>query len=408
MASDVSFPRDKVKILLLEGIHAQAADKLKKAGYSVEELSTKLTEEELMERIPEVHVLGIRSKTKVNAEHLQAAKKLLVLGCFGIGTNQVDLDAARGMGIPVFNAPFGSTRSVAELAIGMLMSLARKVGDRNRFMHDGQWKKSAKGCTEIRGKTLGVVGYGNIGQQVGLLGEALGLSVVFYDKIGRLPLGNARQADSLEELLQTVDYVSLHVPAFGSKPLIGADELKLMRPGSYIINLGRGSLVDLGALRAALEDGHIAGAGIDVYPNEPKTNDEPFECELTGCENALLTPHLGGSTEEAQLNIGLEVASAFLKFVENGATIGSVNFPQMDLPTFPDSRRILNIHKNEPGVLSAVNNIVADLGVNIDAQYLQSHKDISYLIMDVNQDKSDELKAQISALPSNIKTRVLY
>lgn len=404
-----SFPKDKIKILLIEGVHPVAIERLKAAGYNVEADGKSLTHEQLLEKIPEVHVLGVRSKTKITKEHLQAAKRLLCVGCFGVGTNQVALEDATNCGIPVFNAPFGNTRSVAELTIGCILSLARKIGDKNNLMHKGHWNKSAKGAVEVRDKVLGVIGYGHIGQQVALLAEAIGLRVIFYDKMPRLPLGNCRQVDSIENVLKQADFVSLHVPALpGNKTLVGKDELASMKKGAFLLNMSRGSLIDFGALKAAVESGQIGGAAIDVYPAEPKSNDEPFATELAGVPNVILTPHIGGSTEEAQYNIGTEVAGVFQKYIDNGATVGAVNFPQLDQPEFPESHRILNIHRNEPGVLKNINQIISDLGANIDSQSLSTYKGVGYLIMDINKSVSEEVKDKISALPSSIKTRILY
>jgi len=409
MAKELSYPKHKIKILLLEGVHQVAVDKLRDCGYAVKEIVKSLSPDELMEEIRDAHVLGIRSKTKVLPEHLNEAKRLLVIGCFGVGTNQVPLEHAMRCGVPVFNAPFGNTRSVAELAFACIINLARKVTDKCTKMHQGLWDKSAKGAIEIRGKTLGLVGFGHIGQQVGVLAEACGMRVVFYDQLRRLPLGNARQVDSMKDLLAESDFISLHVPAMaGNRPLISTAELQQMKRGSYLLNLSRGSLIDFSALKEALQSGHIAGAAVDVYPSEPKTNSEPFSCELTGVENVILTPHLGGSTEEAQYNIGEEVAAAFINFIDAGVTTGAVNFPQVSMPVVPNTHRVLNVHKNEPGVLVEVNKIVSDLGVNIAGQFLGTHKDVGYLVMDVEKDISEELKNQIQALSSNIKTRILY
>jgi len=405
----LSYPKHKIKILLLENVHQASAEKLREAGYSVNLLPGSLGEHELLEQIRDVHVLGLRSKTKVKAEHLQAARKLLAVGCFGVGTNQVDLGAAADHAVPVFNAPYGSTRSVAELSIAHVLTLARKAADANRRMHQGVWDKSAKGCHEVRGKIIGIIGYGHIGQQVGLLAEALGLQVIFYDQTKRLPLGNARPRERMEDLLREADYVSLHVPGQpGNAALLGRRELGMMKPSACIINLGRGSLLDLALLREALESGKLGGAAIDVYPSEPKGNKEEFRCDLTGVENVILTPHLGGSTEEAQYNIGVEVASAFIKLIDSGCTVGAVNFPQVDLPFCPDSHRILNVHRNVPGVLSDVNKIISDLGANINSQYLGTYKNIGYLVMDINREVSEEVKEKIGALPTNIRTRILY
>lgn len=409
MSEECSFPKNKIKILLLENIHPAAVSRLTEAGYAIETVSRSLTPEELLEKIPDVHVLGIRSRTKIAAEHIQAARRLMAIGCFGVGTNQVALDAATTHGVPVFNAPYGNTRSVAELALGHMIYLARKAGDRNNRMHQGLWDKTAKGMHELRGKVLGIVGYGHIGQQVGILAEAIGLRVVFYDRMRQLPLGNSRQLETMDELLEQSDFVTLHVPGLKSgASLIGAAELKKMKKGSYLLNTSRGTHIDLAALKEAVQSGHLGGAALDVFPAEPKSNNEPFQCELTGVENIIMTPHLGGSTEEAQYNIGQEVAGAFVKFIDVGSTVGAVNFPQVDLPFDETSHRILNVHKNVPGVLSEVNRVISSLDANVNAQYLSTYKDIGYLVMDVNKDVSDAVKSQISELSSSIKTRILY
>jgi D-3-phosphoglycerate dehydrogenase len=404
-----SYPKDKIKFLLIEGVHEIAAQKLKEAGYSVDFRKDSLTPEELASEITDVHVLGIRSKTKVTADHLKAGSKLLAVGCFGVGTNQVDLLAATNLGVPVFNAPYGNTRSVAELAIGNVLFLARKAADKSMKMHQGMWDKSAKGAKEIREKVLGIVGYGHIGQQVGILAEALGMQVIFYDQIQRLPLGNSRQVDSLADILENSDFITLHVPAKAdNSPLIGKAEFSKMKKGACLLNLSRGSLIDFSALSDAIQSKQLGGAAIDVYPKEPKTNKEEFDCGLRGLENVILTPHLGGSTEEAQYNIGIEVAQTFVKFIDGGSTVGAVNFPQVNLPSFPESHRILNIHQNVPGVLSDVNKIISDVGANINTQYLSTYKEVGYLIMDINKDVSQEVKKRIAELPASIKTRILY
>lgn len=409
MEKQYSFPKNKIKFLLLEKIHGAARERLEEAGYSVSEIPKALSEEELLEQITDVHVLGIRSRTRVTEAHLAQAKRLLAVGCFGVGTNQVPLDAAANHGVAVFNAPYSSTRSVAELALAGAFMLARQIGDKNTKMHKGIWDKGAVGAHEIRSKVMGLVGYGHIGQQVGLLAEACGLQVIFYDKQKKLPLGNARPCESLTGLLQEADFISLHVPAFPKgKTLIGKAELAQTKKGACLINTSRGGLVDLDALKEALDQKQLGGAFLDVYPKEPETNTDDFRCSVAGLPNVIMTPHIGGSTEEAQYNIGLEVADSFIKFIDTGATVGSVNFPQADLPINPNSHRILNVHKNVPGVLSDVNKIVSSVGANIDSQYLATFKDVGYLIMDLNRDLSDEVKDQIAALPSNIKTRILY
>lgn len=403
------FPKSKIKVLLLEKINPSAVEAFKENGYAVTEVPKSLSESELLEAIKDVHILGIRSKTKVAASHIEAAKNLLAIGCFGVGTNQVDKEAATAAGIPVFNAPFASTRSVAELALAGILNLSRKLGDCNTNLHSGKWKKSAVGAFEVRDKVLGILGYGHIGQQVGLLAEAIGLRVVFYDMMKRLPLGNSHQVDSMKTLFETADFVSLHLPALPSgEALIGEKEFGMMKKGSYILNLSRGSLVDLEALKVAIEAGQIAGAMLDVYPNEPRTNEEDYASELKGVENCFLTPHIGGSTQEAQKNIGLEVASTLITFTDNGQSHGSVNFPQVLLPAYPNSSRILNIHQNVPGVMSDINKLCSELEVNIDSQYLSTFKEVGYLIMDVAPEKSADLAARVKDLPLSIKTRVLY
>lgn len=408
MDCQYSFPKNKIKIVLLENIHEAATKKLKDAGYCIELIPKALSSDELIEVIKDAHVLGIRSKTKVTEAALSHASRLLCVGCFGVGTNQVDLDAARVRGIPVFNAPYSSTRSVAELAIGFIIMLARGVGFRNNKLHQGLWEKSAKGCHEIRHKTLGLIGYGHIGEQVGLMAESLGMRVLFYDKTKKLPLGNAKAIDDMYEVLRESDYVSLHVPGIPGKPFFGAKELSEMKKGGALINLSRGSIVDLDALKDAIASGHISGAGLDVFPVEPKSNKEEFRCEVTDVDHVIMTPHIGGSTEEAQENIGLEVATSFIRLIDAGATLGAVNFPSVDLPEFPESHRILNVHQNVPGVMNEVNKIFAELHVNINAQYLSTYKDVGYLIADINQEVSLEVKERIEKLPTSLRTRILY
>lgn len=409
MKKKLSFPKNKIRILLLEDIHEITRKRLEEAGYTVSEIKRSLSPDELTKEISDVHMLGVRSKTKITEGHLEQGRRLLAIGCFGVGTNQVALDRATTLGIPVFNAPYGNTRSVAELTLGYVIMLARRATDKNTKMHQGRWDKSATGAMEVRGKTIGIVGFGHIGQQIGVLAEAIGMDVLFFDSIQKLPLGNAHQVDTLAELLEKADFVSLHVPGqLRGKTLVGKKELELMKQGSYLLNLSRGDLVDLQALKDALLSQHLGGAAFDVFSSEPKTNDEPFQTELAGIENVILTPHIGGSTEEAQYNIGVEVSAAFVKFIDAGSTIGAVNFPQVNLSSFPESHRILNIHKNVPGVLSEVNKIISDLGANIDSQYLNTYRDIGYLIMDINKNLSEEVKEKIGSLPTSIKTRMLY
>jgi D-3-phosphoglycerate dehydrogenase len=409
MATKYSFPKDKIKIYLLEKIHPAAAATFEQAGYQVTCIPKAIQGDELVEVIQDAHILGVRSRTRISAKDLQESKRLLSIGCFTVGTDQVDLPAAAKVGAPVFNAPHSSTRSVAELSIANVISLARQMPERSAKMHQGVWEKSADGSHEIRGKTLGIIGYGHIGQQVGLLAEAVGLNVYFYDVLKKLPLGRAQAVEDMQSLLKMSDFVSLHVPGGQeTRGLIGANELKLMKEGSYLINLSRGNVVDLEATRDALISGHLLGAGFDVYPSEPAGNSDGFENILCGVPNVILTPHIGGSTEEAQRNIGREVAESLIAYLDNGSTEGAVNFPRVHLPSFPDSHRILYVHQNVPGALNDINQIIAELDVNIEAQYLSTHGDVGYLIMDINKSVSDEVRERISVLPRGIKTRILF
>ncbi len=369
-----------------------------------------LSPEELAKRISGVHLLGIRSKTCVTAEVLEAAKSLLAVGCFCIGTDQVDLEHAALKGVPVFNAPFSNTRSVAELVMAEIIMLARKAGDRSMSMHAGEWKKSAAGSYEVRSKTVGIVGYGHIGPQVGLLAEALGMRVLYYDTSKQLPLGNAKQVDSLDELLTNSDFVTLHVPDTPqTRMMMDKDRIARMKKGSYLLNLSRGRVVDIKALREALDSEHLAGCAVDVFPEEPELKVSAFQSELCGAPNTILTPHIGGSTVEAQQNIGLEVADSLLSYTEIGTSNGAVNFPQVELPVVhEDGHRVLNIHRNVPGVLSSINQIIAQKDVNIMSQYLSTHAEVGYLIMDVSRELSHLVKQEIEALDESIKTRLLY
>ena len=409
MEKQYSFPREKMKILLLEGVHQACVERLVQAGYQPELLKNALSESELLRVISGVHVLGIRSKTQVTKKALEAAESLLAIGCFCIGTDQVDLSEAAVHGVPVYNAPFSNTRSVAELAMAEMVMLARRAAHKSQLLHRGVWEKSAEGCVEVRNKTVGLVGYGHIGPQVGLLAESFGMKVYYYDIIGKLPFGNATPVASLEELLKVSDFVSLHVPETPeTRNLIGARELSLMKKGAFLLNLSRGRVVDLDAVKASLEKGVLGGAAIDVFPEEPSSNDDPFSSPLMGLDNVILTPHIGGSTIEAQRNIGLEVANTLLKFIEVGSSTGSVNFPQVELPILRDSHRILNIHRNVPGVLSSINTIIAQMGGNIRAQYLNTLGDVGYLIIDVDHQISQAVKSKIDELASSIKTRLLF
>jgi D-3-phosphoglycerate dehydrogenase len=404
-----SFPKDKIKVLLLENVHESACEIFASEQFQIEAIKHALKEDELAAKIQDVHVLGIRSKTQVPDRVLAAGKRLLSVGCFCIGTNQVDLDAANKRGLPVFNAPFSNTRSVAELMIGEIIALARQLGERSREVHAGVWKKVSQGSREVRGKTLGIVGYGHIGRQLGVLAEALGIRVLFHDNASRLPMGNNRAVSTLDELLGSSDFVSLHVPATPqTKNLIGARELGKMKKGSHLLNASRGTVVDIAALAAALRNGHLAGAAIDVFPLEPESNDDPFATELQGVPNVILTPHIGGSTSEAQEAIGREVAVALTKFVNQGATTGAVNFPEVELPQANGTHRVLNAHRNVPGVLRDINRIVSDMKANIHAQLLSTDANIGYLIMDLDQDVSDDVHDAIGALSTNLRTRILY
>jgi len=409
MEKRYSFPREKMKILLLEGVHQACTDRFSQAGYQPELLKNALTEDELIKVISGVHVLGIRSKTQVTRRVLEAAESLLAIGCFCIGTDQVDLSAAAVQGVPVYNAPFSNTRSVAELAMAEMVMLARRAAHKSQLLHRGVWEKSAEGCVEVRNKTVGLIGYGHIGPQVGLLAESFGMKVYYYDVVGKLPFGNATPVASLDELLKVSDFVSLHVPETAdTRNMISARELGLMKKGAFLLNLSRGKVVDLDAVRGALQKGTLGGAAIDVFPEEPASNDDPFSTPLMGLDNVILTPHIGGSTLEAQRNIGLEVASTLLKFIEVGSTTGSVNFPQVELPVVRDSHRILNIHRNVPGVLSSINTIIAQMGGNIQAQYLNTLGEVGYLIIDVDHQISQAVKSKIDELPTSIKTRLLF
>jgi len=409
MNKQFSYPKNKIKILLLEKIHEVARLRLSESGYSVTEVPDALSHEELLEAISDIHILGVRSKTGITKEHIDKSRRLLGIGCFGVGTNQVDLPAAASKGIPVFNAPYGNTRSVAELTLSNIINLARRASEKSMLMHQGIWDKSSAKCREVRGSVLGIIGYGHIGQQVGILAEACGLQVIFYDIAKKLPLGNARASQDMQSLLKASDFVSLHIPALPDKGCLITDrELKLMKPGSYLLNLARGSLVDLKALKAALNSQHLSGAALDVYPIEPNASRSDYQAELANLENVIMTPHIGGATEEAQYNIALEISDIFTKLIDRGSTAGAVNFPQLDIPTLPDSHRILNIHKNVPGVLSEVNKIISDLGANIDSQHLATSNEVGYLIMDVDKQLSEDVKGQITALPANIRTRILY
>ena len=404
-----SFPKDHIKVLLLENIHPVAQEAFAAEQFQVELLKTALKEDELAERVRDVHILGIRSKTHVGPKVLASARRLLGLGCFCIGTNQVDVDDANKHGVPVFNAPFSNTRSVAEMILAEIVVLSRQLGDRSSEVHSGQWKKVATNCYEVRGKTLGIVGYGHIGSQMGVLAEAVGMRVIYYDHMTKLPMGNNRPVHTLDELLASADFTTLHVPATpATKEMIGEHQLSKMKPGSYLLNASRGNVVVIPALAAALKSGRLAGAAIDVYPKEPESNSDGFESELRGLPNVILTPHIGGSTEEAQEAIGHEVSTSLIKYINAGATTAAVNFPQVEAPQVKGTHRILNVHRNVPGVLRDINKIVSDLDANIEAQHLSTDTNIGYLVMDIGKDVSDEVYRRVSGLQTNIRTRILY
>lgn len=406
----VSLPKEKIKILLLEGLHPSSLETLQANGYTnIETLKTSLPEDELIEKIKDVHFIGIRSRTQLNENVIAAAKKLVAVGCFCIGTNQVDLNATLVRGIPVFNAPFSNTRSVAELVLGQIIILLRGIPAKNAKAHRGEWDKSALGSYEARGKTLGIIGYGHIGTQLSILAEHLGMRVQFYDIEDKLVLGNSSQVKSLKQLLNTSDVVSLHVPeTVHTQNMIGKKELSQMKDGAILINAARGTVIDIDALVAALGSGKLNGAAIDVFPVEPKSNSEEFESPLRAFDNVILTPHVGGSTQEAQQNIGIEVAGKLAKYSDNGSTLSAVNFPEVSLPSHVNRSRLLHIHVNRPGVLTQINQAFADQGINIAAQYLQTSEEIGYVVVDVEADRADDAFAQLEAIEGTIKTRLLH
>ncbi len=410
MTPKTSLDKSKIKFLLLEGIHPSALQVLHNAGYTnIETVSGALPPEELLRKIADVHFVGIRSRTQLTAEVFAAAQKLVAVGCFCIGTNQVDLDAARQHGVVVFNAPYSNTRSVAELVLGEAILLLRGIPAKNAVAHRGGWLKTADNAYEIRGKTLGIVGYGSIGTQLSVLAEGLGMQVVFHDVVTKLPLGNARQAASLQELLATSDIVSLHVPELPSTQwMIGAAEIAAMKPGAILINASRGTVVEIDPLADALRAGQLLGAAIDVFPVEPRTNKDEFTSPLRGLDNVILTPHIGGSTMEAQANIGLEVAEKLVKYSDNGTTTSAVNFPEVALPAHPGQKRILHVHHNVPGVLSAINQVFAQHGLNIVGRYLRTDEKLGYVVMDIGAEAQDLPLAQLAEITGTIRCRVLF
>ncbi|ENM5887962.1 phosphoglycerate dehydrogenase [Vibrio mimicus] len=406
----VSLEKDRIKILLLEGLHPSSVEVLQAAGYSnIEYHKGSLEEAELIEAIKDVHFVGIRSRSNLTEKVINAAEKLVAIGCFCIGTNQVDLNAAAKRGIPVFNAPFSNTRSVAELVLGEILLLLRGIPEKNALAHRGIWKKSADNSYEARGKRLGIIGYGHIGTQLGIIAENLGMHVYFYDIESKLSLGNATQVHNLSDLLNKCDVISLHVPeTTGTKNMMGAEEFARMKPGAIFINAARGTVVDIPALCNALESGHIAGAAIDVFPEEPASNKEPFESPLMKFDNVILTPHVGGSTQEAQENIGIEVAGKLAKYSDNGSTLSSVNFPDVSLPEHRNCSRLLHIHANRPGILTQINTIFAEEGINIAAQYLQTTAEIGYVVIDVETARSEEALTKLKAIDGTIRARILH
>jgi D-3-phosphoglycerate dehydrogenase len=406
-----SLAKDKIKVLLLEGVHDNAVQEFTDHGYaSVERLPHALSEAELVEKIQGVHLLGIRSATKVTDKVLAAANRLVAIGCFCIGTNQVKIDTARRAGIPVFNAPYSNTRSVAELVLAEAIMLMRRIPERSEAAHRGVWQKTAADSYELRGKTLGIVGYGHIGSQLSVMAEAMGMHVRFYDVERRLAIGNARPATNLEGLLNVSDVVTLHVPATPqTKEMIGEREIRAMKRGSYLINASRGNVVQIDPLVAALNDRHIMGAAIDVFPKEPGSNKDEFESPLRGLPNVILTPHIGGSTLEAQANIGVEVAEKLVKYSDNGSTVGAVNFVEAALPVKAGETRFLHIHRNVPGVMRKLNEVFSSRSLNISAQYLQTDPEVGYVVVDVDGELDvSDIIADLQAIEGTIKTRFLY
>jgi len=410
MVKKFSLDKKYIKILLLEGIHNSSVKSFNAAGYSnVEYMKTALDEKELAQKIKDVHMIGIRSRTQLSEKVLKKAKKLFAIGCFSIGTNQVDLPAAKQSGIPVFNAPFSNTRSVAELVIAEAILLMRGVPAKNAAAHRGDWMKTAKNSYEVRDKNIGIVGYGHIGSQVSILAESLGMNVYYFDIEKKLSLGKAVACHSLDELLQISDMVTLHVPETEStRKMISATELSKMKKGSLLINASRGTVVDYPALAGALKSGHLSGAAADVFPKEPASNNEKFISGLQGFDNVILTPHIGGSTSEAQENIGMEVSEKLIRYSDNGSTIGAVNFPQVSLLPNREKQRFLHIHKNVPGLLKNINNVFTNRGINIASQYLQTDTDIGYVIIDIESEISDTILNELKKIPNTIKARMLY
>jgi D-3-phosphoglycerate dehydrogenase len=410
MERKTSYPREKIKILLLENISDSAVEEFKHGGYTnVTRLQGALDQKQLIDLIKDVHILGIRSKTQITKDILENAPKLLAIGCFCIGTNQVDLRTATRKGVAVFNAPYSNTRSVAELVIGLCIMLIRKIIDKQNAAHRGVWLKESKGCYELRGKTLGIIGYGNIGSQVSVLAEAMGMNVIYYDIAPKLPHGNAKPVRTLEELLEQSDIVTLHVPSNPTtKNMINKETLKHIKKGAILLNYSRGDVVDLNALRESLEKGTLSGVAIDVFPEEPEKYGDPFSCILQGMPNVILTPHIGGSTEEAQANIGIDVATKLIKYLELGSSDGSHTIPPVNLPPQAGTHRILHIHENIPGVLSEINSNLSKRNINILGQYLKTNEEVGYVILDVDTKISKEAFELLKKVKGTIKTRIVY
>lgn len=408
--SKKSLAKEKIRILLLEGLHQSALDTFANSGYTnVESLKTSLPEDQLIEKIKDAHFVGIRSRTQLTEKVFAAAKKLIGVGCFCIGTNQVDLQAAQKSGIVVFNAPFSNTRSVAELVLGQIILLLRGIPSKNAKAHRGEWDKSAVASYEARGKTLGIIGYGHIGTQLSILAEHLGMRVQFYDIEDKLVLGNSTQVKTLKQLLNTSDVVTLHVPeTLHTQNMIGSKELSQMKSGAILINAARGTVIDIEALCQSLQSKHLNGAAIDVFPVEPESNSEAFDSPLRAFDNVILTPHVGGSTQEAQQNIGIEVSGKLVKYSDNGSTLSAVNFPEVSLPSHENRSRLLHVHENRPGILTQINKAFADKGFNIAAQYLQTNENIGYVVIDIEAKNAKAGLAQLAAIEGTIKARMLH
>ncbi|MBK9402563.1 MAG: phosphoglycerate dehydrogenase [Bacteroidetes bacterium] len=407
---NTSYPKEKLKILLLENIHPSAIKLLRDSGYTdIESISGSLSEKELSDKISKVHVVGIRSKTQLTETVLKNAERLIAVGAFCIGTNQIKMDEARKQGIAVFNSPFSNTRSVAELVIGLGIMLMRRVFEKSEGAHHGLWLKESKDCYEVRGKTLGIIGYGHIGSQVSVLAEALGMKVLFYDITSKLVLGNAQASRSIDDLLKKSDIITLHVPGTpDTRDLINAARLKKMKPGAVLVNLSRGDVMDVWAVKDALEKKHLGGLAVDVFPEEPKSNKDVFASPLQGLPNVILTPHIGGSTVEAQEAIGLDVAEKIIAFIESGSSSGSLTVPEISLPVLHNAHRILHVHRNVPGVLSQINGVLSKMKVNILGQYLKTNEEIGYVVLDIDKKSSTRVMAELKKVKHTIRTRSLY